>query len=224
MMAKRFGRAKDSDWQNMQISNDSLNRKFGKKSGRIMFPSTHDIIDISPYKEVCFIILEKLLKSGNNLLITTKPRIVIIKEIIEKFEKPFKEQIQFRFTMTSFDDGLLKFWEPNAPGFTERLASLKYAFENDFKTSVSIEPFLDDDPTRLIEIVLPFTTESIWIGKMNYIAREGLNDCEKVFYNHVRKNYEPSHLKQIYTRLCRCSKIRFKDSIKISLQSHPSKK
>jgi DNA repair photolyase len=220
IMAKRFGRTEYNNWHNMKINNNVLNRNFKKKSGRIMFPSTHDIIDISPYKEVCFIILKKLLESGNNLLITTKPRIRIIKEITEIYGKRFKDQIQFRFTITSFDDDLLKFWEPNAPRFEERLTSLKYAFENDFKTSVSIEPFLDDDPAKLVEYVSPFTTESIWIGRMNYIAKQSLDEDEKIFYNRVRKNYETSHLQQICKKLHNHPKIRFKDSIQIQLQSH----
>lgn len=222
MMAKRFGRTRENDWQNMQINSNSLKRNFKKKTGRIMFPSTHDIVDFSPYKEVCFIIIERLLYSGNNLLITTKPRIGVVKEIIERYENQFKNKIQFRFTITSLDDNLLKFWEPNAPKFKERMTSLKYAFDNGFKTSVSIEPFLDDDPTKLVQTVMPFTTESIWIGKMNYITKEGLDEQEEPFYNHVRKNYETIYLQQIYKKLWCWSKIRFKDSIQNQLQNHSS--
>jgi DNA repair photolyase len=216
VMAKRFGRKTEETWKNMEISTEALNRKYKKKPGRIMFPSTHDIIDITPYKEACFEVLTALLECGNEVLITTKPRLTIIKEIIDRYSS-YKSQIQFRFTITSTDDSLLEFWEPNAPCFSERLDSLRYAFSKNFKTSVSIEPFIDHNPERLVEIVMPFTTESIWIGKMNYILRRGLSDVEVIFYNSVRKNYETSHLREIYNKLKHHQKIRFKDSIKFQL-------
>jgi DNA repair photolyase len=216
IMAKRFGRKTDNNWKNMEISFDSLKRSYKNRSGRIMFPSSHDIIDISPYKEACFQVLEKILESGNIVLITTKPRLPIIEEIIWRYSH-FKKQIQFRFTITSLNDQLLRFWEPNAPRFAERFDSLKLAFSEDFKTSVSIEPFLDYDPSRLVELVEPYTTESIWIGKMNYIFRNGLTNAEIEFYNKVRKNYRPAHLFDIYKKLGDSPKIRFKDSVTFQL-------
>ena len=47
MMAKRFGRATDKTWKDMEVRQDVLQRRFKKRAGRIMFPSSHDIIDIS---------------------------------------------------------------------------------------------------------------------------------------------------------------------------------
>jgi len=181
-----------------------------------MFPSTHDIFDISPFKEACFAVLRKLFDSGNNVLITTKPRFSIIQEIDRRFSHR-RERIQFRFTITSDNDRLLEFWEPNAPRFKERLVSLKYAFWKGFKTSVSIEPFLDYDPTELVETITPFTTESIWIGRMNYITRKNLSEEEKLYYERIRKNYETRHLAEIYSRLNGQPKIKIKDSIRIQL-------
>ena len=215
-MAKRFGRTTDSTWKNMEIRQDVLRKTFKKMPGRVMFPSTHDLFDISPYKEACFTVLEKLLQSGNDVLITTKPRFAIIKAIIQQFRN-YKKQIQFRFTITSIDDKLLEFWEPNAPRFKERLQSLRYAFGKGFKTSVSIEPFLDYDPTELVKTITPFITESIWIGRMNYIPRKNLSEKEKPYYDKIRKNYETTHLWKIYNKLKRHPLVRFKDSIRIQL-------
>jgi DNA repair photolyase len=212
VMAKRFGRETDESWKDMKVSNDILHSNFKKRKGRIMFPSTHDIFDISPYREACLDVLSKLLENGNEVLITTKPRLAIIKQITQEFNC-YKDQIQFRFTVTSIDDGLLKFWEPNAPSFGERLESLRYAFKTNFKTSVSIEPFLDHDPSIIVDEVEPFVTESIWIGRMNYILRQRLTEEEAIFYNSVRKNYETGHLQGIYYKLKRKPKVRFKDSI-----------
>lgn len=217
MMAKRFNRSSDSAWKNMLIRREILIKNFRKFPDRVMFPSTHDIFDIFPFKEACISVLWNLLRSGNVVLITTKPRFVIVREIIHQFDH-YKKQIQFRFTLTSYDDYLLEFWEPNAPSFKERLMSLEYASEKGFKTSVSIEPFLDYDPAQLVEIIRPFTTESIWIGKMNYISRKNLCKREKLYYDRVRQNYTSSHLLGIYSKLRKCSRVRFKDSIRIKLQ------
>lgn len=216
IMAKRFGRATDETWQNMKVRRGVIKRSYGKMQGRVMFPSSHDIIDIPIIEKACFAILMKLLAKGNDVLITIKPRYTIVKQIDELFAD-FKEHLQFRFTITSWSDELLKFWEPNAPLFKERMESLKYAFYKKYKTSVSVEPFLDYDPKSLVKKVVHYSTESIWIGKMNYIPKYGIRANEAPFYNDIRRNYELAHLKEIYGDLRDYSRVRFKDSIMIKL-------
>lgn len=216
VMANRFHRSTHETWKEMKISNAMLKKKFGRKSGRAMFPSTHDIFDFSPFKEACLTILGNLLEDNNSVLITTKPRLAVVQEIIEHFEC-HKEQMQFRFTITSNNDELLKFWEPNAPSYRERFESLRYAFCQGFKTSVSIEPFLDYDPKKLMQAIEPYVSESIWVGKMNYIARNGFSMLEERYYNDVRKNYETSHMREICHELLKNPKIRIKDSIRNQL-------
>jgi DNA repair photolyase len=216
MMAKRFGRCTEQTWKDMEVRKDVLTKEFRKYNGRVMFPSSHDIFDMPEIKDICFIVIEKLLKAGNELLITTKPRFIIVKEIVDQFGS-FKSQIQFRFTITSNNDKILSFWEPNAPSFKERLKSLKYAHEKGFKTSVSVEPFLDYDPQKLVEILTPYVTESIWIGPMNYIPRSNIPKEYKFQYDAIRKNYEVGNLEKIYEELNILPKIRFKDSMAIKL-------
>ena len=96
------------------------------------------------------------------------------------------------------------------------MVSLRFAFENDYRTSVSIEPFLDYDPRFVVQSVAPYSTESIWIGRMNHIPRE-VPDTEAAFFADVRRNYETGHLKDIYNELRDVPKIRFKDSIRHQL-------
>jgi len=181
-----------------------------------MFPSSHDIFDFPQIEEACFTVLAKLLESGNDVLVTTKPRIKVIQKINRLFSQ-YKERLQFRFTITSHKNHLLSFWEPNAPPFEERMTSLKYAFEKKYKTSVSIEPFLDYYLTELVEMVTPFTTESIWIGRMNYIPRRILSKKDRPYYEEIRKNFETAHLWEIYNELKVHPLIRFKDSVRIQL-------
>lgn len=216
MMAKRFGRCTEETWKVMKVRRDILNKNFRKYNGRVMFPSSHDIIDTVEVKKVCFMVIKKLLKADNELLITTKPRFSVIKEIIQQF-KSYKSQIQFRFTITSNNDRLLSFWEPNAPRYKERSKSLVYAFKSDFKTSVSIEPFLDHKPQKLIKILSPYTTDSIWIGPMNYIPKNNIPENDQSQYEKIRKNYEINHLKEIFEDIKDVPKIRFKDSMAIRL-------
>jgi hypothetical protein len=137
---------------------------YPKKKGTIMFPSLHDI-----YEEnlaACTGYLRMMLKSGNKVLIVSKPRLACIQHLCKELVE-FKDQILFRFTIGSSLETTLKFWEPNAPGFEERFSALRYAYEAGFKTSVSAEPFLDASIMELVGIVSPYVSDFVWIGKMN---------------------------------------------------------
>jgi len=217
IIAKRFGRCTEETWKDIEISRDVLNKTFKKYNGRVMFPSSHDIIDAPEAKEACFTVIEKLLEAGNELLITTKPKLSVTRDIIKRFYT-FKLQIQLRFTITSLDNQLLSFWEPNAPLFEERLRSLKYAYRKGFKTSVSIEPFLDYNPRVLANILSPYVTESIWLGPMNYIPKNSIPNEDKQQYIEIRKRCEIDHLKKIFEDLKDFPRIRFKDSMILRLE------
>ncbi len=212
IMAKRFGRCKEGNWKDMIVNKNAVEKKYMKYNGRVMFPSTHDITDDEKVKEACFTVICKLLESGNEVLITTKPRLSVTKQIIELFSL-YIEQLQFRFTITSMNNHLLSFWEPHAPLYEERFASLQYAYEKGFKTSVSIEPFLDYVPQELVYTLEPFVTESIWLGPMNYINRNGVNIDEEERYEEIRMKYYYEHLLNIYKELQYFPLIRFKDSM-----------
>ena len=216
IMAKRFGRNTEDNWKMSQVNKKIVDGSFRKYNGRVMFPSSHDIVDTPEVREACFTVINKLLKAGNELLITTKPKLNIVKDITSLFVQ-YQSQIQFRFTITSTNDKLLLFWEPNAPLFNERFAALKYAFKKGYKTSVSIEPFLDAHPGKLVNTVFPFTTESIWLGIMNYIPQNGIREKDRQQYQEIRKNYKLNHLQDIFSEYKNYPKIRFKDSIKIKL-------
>ena len=218
VMARRFRRCTTDSWKNMRIREDVVKSNFKKMTGRVMFPSTHDLFEFEPFKETWLKVLAKLLASNNSVLITTKPRLPVIQEIAEKFSG-HKKDIQFRFTITSKDETVLRFWEPNAPSYRERECSLRYAFMNGFKTSVSIEPFLDYDPKDLIQEIDPFVTDSIWVGRMNYIIKHGLSINEQQYYDKIRQNYLTHHLEEIFVQLKHNPKIRFKDSIKNQLKN-----
>lgn len=221
MMAKRFGRCQEHTWKNMTVNKSAVDKHYVEYEGRVMFPSTHDITEDSEIQEACFIVIHKLLQAGNEVLITTKPRLDVTEEISKRFYA-FREQLQFRFTITSADRQLLSFWEPNAPEFEERFASLRYAYEQTLRTSVSIEPFLDYIPQTLVRSLLPYVTESIWLGPMNYIASNGIPESDRYYYEDIRHNYSLGHLQEIYEDLRGNPIIRFKDSMinRLSLSNY----
>lgn len=216
LMAKRFGRATEETWKKMTINKDILDKKFRKFHGRVMFPSSHDITDDPDILNACLKVLRNVLITENEVLITTKPCLSVTKEILQNFSS-YKENIQFRFTITSNNNEFLSFWEPNAPQFEERMDSLILSYKNGFKTSVSIEPFLDEDPVMLVNKLLPYVTESIWIGPMNHMPKKNISPENINEYDRIRRIKEYDNLKKIYDELVDVSKIRFKDSMLIKL-------
>jgi DNA repair photolyase len=198
-MAKRFGRATDDSWKVMHVREKDVRKAYNKREGRIMFPTSHDLVPNDPSFASCMVVLGKLLASGNQVLVTTKPHLAAIKQICNAMER-YRQQIQFRFTITSANDKLLAYWEPGAPAFAERLASLEYAALSGYRTSVSIEPILDrglnalDD---LYERVVVYCTESVWLGTMNYFQ-----DPHKLDARLIYRHFQGRPL------------VRFKDSIR----------
>jgi hypothetical protein len=78
-------------------------------------------------------------------------------------------------------------------------------------------PFLDYDPEPLVRNVEPYCTESIWIGKMNYIQKNNLSPFEQQYSERVRKNYSHARLKEVFWKLREIPKVRFKDSFRCIL-------
>jgi len=215
-MAIRFKRKTKLNWHIEEVISNSKKIKIKKVDGMIMFPSSHDITPMNLTLSIEF--LRNLLDSGNEVLIVTKPHLAVIKEICDKFES-YKSKILFRFTIGSVHTKTLKFWELNAPTFAERKKSLIYAYKNGFSTSVSCEPMLDDSTEELVKSLLPYITDSIWIGKANFLLRRlkmnGTDDPET-----IRKAQElismqsDEKIKILYKKLKDNKMIKWKESIK----------
>lgn len=170
-MAIRFKRKTPDTWKN-EAPVDMRGRSYRKRDGVVMIPSSHDITPGNV--SIAVVVFSKLLSSGNELLVVTKPHYACIKRIVDSFLEN-KSQIRFRFTIGSADDSVLKLWEPGAPCFQERLESLRYAFANGYSTSISCEPLLDDHFDVLFSAAYPFVTDAIWVGKM-HMAKKRVRD------------------------------------------------
>jgi hypothetical protein len=177
-MAIRFKRVTAEGWPLERVRQKDVEVRRKLYAGRVMFPSAHDI---TPGNfEDCLTVLNKLTGAGNQVLVVSKPRFDIIREICRQFDED-KNRIMFRFTIGSLNNEILRFWEPGAPSFSERLDSLAYAFEAGFQTSVSIEPMLDyEGVIDLILAVEPLVTNAIWLGKMNHIKKNLVIDSAEM--------------------------------------------
>ena len=211
-MAARFGWK--VYWEKMENKEEMASKGFTKREGVIMSPSSHDITETNV--DLAIKVFQHILEVGNNLLIVSKPKESLIKMICESISE-WKDQVLFRFTIGTLDDSVREYWEPGAPAIEERIKALEYAYSNGWKTSVSIEPYLDENVVELVKKIEPFITDTIWIGPMNkiHIPKELWGEKQDKLYSvEFRIN-----LKEKIDHLS-CLKIRFKDHFLIGLDKH----
>lgn len=215
-MAMQYHRIQNrAQWRDMVLNEKALNEKPRKLDGRIMFPTTHDIFPDDIEGTIAY--LRGWLEAGNEILIVTKPHYEVIKDLCEAFTD-YRDSIIFRFTIGSVDNRTLAFWEPGAPLFNERLTSLAFAFSEGFRTSVSIEPYLDGSVLAVVRETEPYVTDTIWIGTMNQISRRvdttGWTEEQFQHLRSVQNLSRPKWVRYFYDALKDNPKIRWKDSIR----------
>jgi hypothetical protein len=180
--------------------------------GTIMFPSTHDILP--EFLEPSLTVIGRILEAGNRLLIVSKPHLECIREICREFTK-YKDKILFRFTIGAMDNDILGYWEPGAPRFEERLASLQHAHDQGFRTSVSCEPLLDSSNVRsLFDALAPYVTDTVWIGKMNGIDYRVEPGTDPEAVRLVKEGQTGAVIRAVHAELKEEPKVRWKESFK----------
>ncbi len=174
--AARFKWRPREEWGREELTKKALRTSYPKRTGQIMFPTTHDITPGTLEASTRF--LKLMLAAGNQVLIVSKPHLECVQHLCAELSA-FRNQIMFRFTIGSMDSGVTSFWEPCAPLPAERLESLQHAYTSGYRTSVSCEPLLGGLATAqaILAHVRPFVTDSVWIGKMNRIrSRVDISD------------------------------------------------
>lgn len=216
-MRVQYDHITPSSWKNELITTKGLEKKYLKRKDgkRFMFPSTHDITPNN--LSACVQRLTNLLAPGNEGIIVTKPHFECTVSLC-KVLSLFKNQFIFRFTIGSSDSDTLRFWEPKAPDFEERLASLKYAQSEGYQTSVSCEPMLDNNIQDVVEQVMPHVTETVWIGKPNMLrgrlSLNGHKDEETITRaDRLLQSLSDQYILDLYARYKDNPKIRWKESI-----------
>lgn len=214
MAVKRFHYCQARHWPLPCINEKAVDRPRGYH-GTVMFPSTHDITETNLSQYLC--VLRKLLDAGNKVLIVSKPHLKCIR-IICKFYDTYRDRIEFRFTIGSTDDDVLKFWEPGAPGFDERFASLVFAYKSGFDTSVSCEPYLDERIGDILAACQEYISE-FWIGRMrNFESRVDVSDVSNEDMEKYVKKLQvlccDGFVRRIYESFKDNPIVRWKDSIR----------
>ena len=214
-MSPRHKKIDIEDWDIPINRYNQINKKFGKRKGTIMFPTTHDITPENIYLVIPF--LRRMLEPGNKVLIVSKPNLDCIEEICNELYQ-YREQILFRFTIGSANDQVLKFWEPGAPRYGERLESLRYALFAGYRTSISCEPMLDQYIETVIAGTIEYVTDAIWLGKMNDPTRRlkinGHLNIPLEFKEGIRYWMNNRNIFDLYEKYHDNPKIKWKESIK----------
>lgn len=216
---KRFHHCTAEQWLQPQINNAKVDSDCLKYPGVVMFPSAHDITPKNLSQ--CLCVLRKLLDAGNQVLIVSKPHWNCMTLICETLQE-YRAQIMFRFTIGSKNDEILGFWEPYAPLFKERLACLQYAYVQRYKTSVSCEPYLDENVIGLYALYLevkPYITDSFWVGKLrDFDKRVDVSvlapELVDKYINPLKAAQSDETVRTIYNQLAAERLVRWKDSIK----------
>ena len=212
---ERFHRvASKEEWAEPQVRAHDVKKRRHRVDGTVMFPTTHDITP--SILEPCVEVLTNLLEAENDVLVVSKPHLECIERICQDFVL-YKAQILFRFTIGAFDDSILGYWEPGAPHFMERFACLKHAFNKGYLTSVSVEPMLDsENMVTLFEMLEPFVTDSIWIGKMNKLRQrvEITTDEDERHAVRIEAGQTDDKIWKIYRALKEEPKVKWKESVK----------
>ena len=213
-MAVRFKQLTPDQWPLERIRQKDVDKIYPKYDGQVMFPSSHDLTPNN--LNGCLTALRCLIVVGNKMLVVSKPHLDCIKKFCELF-RPYRRRILLRFSIGACDDRILSYWEPGAPSYDERKACLKYAYNADFRTSVSVEPMLDSaNIDLLVEDLSPYVTHSIWVGTTNHLVRfdKGTDMVLRQATNRIRQGQMDIIIKQIYERYKNNSLIRWKKEIK----------
>ena len=197
------------------IDPEKLDILIDRKGDTAIYPNTHDITPEHLESHLFFI--GKLLAVYPHVTVISKPNLICIRAICQAFPD-HKDKLTFLFTIGTVDDKVREFWERKAPSIPERVECLKLAHDLGYKTSVISEPLLDEVPDGILQMVKPYVTDVIWIGKgkmmMQRVSCNGYKDAEtKARVKQLDAWHSKANLEIIYQRLKSDSQIRWKETI-----------
>lgn len=230
-MAYRMHRIQDyPEWEIMtdyaKINVPILRKKTGIWD--FMFQSASDICESNLPRALT--IMEKIVQTNQTILITSKPRLKVIENICDRL-KDYKHLLAFRFTIGSVDSSLLRRFERKASSFEERIRALEFAYSHDFRTTISAEPLIDKDPSKLIDKLMPFLSSldrqldvgTIWIGfmKTKYIPKKYVLQYDLVEpIKQIQIQQSFSNVIKWYEKFYDNPRIRMKESVKRLMLKH----
>jgi DNA repair photolyase len=196
----------------LRVRQGEVRKRRLKMDGRVMFPTTHDIMP--QFLDECIQVMQNILVADNSLLVVSKPHLSCVERICTAL-RMWRDRVLFRFSIGAMNDSILSYWEPGAPLFEERFASLRHAHLEGYGTSVSMEPLLDaGNVIEIVDVLAPHVTDSIWIGKMNQIGnRVALGTSAKEIAR-IKHGQSDDSVHSIYESLKSHRLIRWKESYK----------
>jgi len=228
-MAARFGRIPSREAWTKEVPRRPTIRASRKYTGRIMFPTTHDITEGNA--GACLDTLVALLAAGNDVLVVSKagphvaPLLVAARELAGD-----RGRLELRVSLTHLNPAIGKLWEPGAPTAIARCEALGAADAEAIPTSISIEPLLE--PTHATEIVKNAfwsggdggaTGGEIWIGAANQL-RKRTAWCRDLPGLEAEVQYlecwqVPERMREVFERVRRLGlkQVRWKDSYQRAL-------
>jgi DNA repair photolyase len=218
-MAARFARVPEGGWACEQVRSAAVAGKVGRKSGTIMFPTTHDLTPENMGVTVPH--LRRLLEAGNQVLVVSKPHIQVIDRITSELAA-YRSKVLFRFTVGTSRDEVLGFLEPGAPTFSERMACIILAVSRGWRVSVSMEPLLEVNEDRvvaIVEVLQAAGVEEVWIGKLNRaqgtMKHNGRwDDAHRAMVASIQASQSDDRIRSLHARLGGNPVVRWKESIK----------
>jgi len=215
-MAIRFKRSTAESWHIPMLDYPCRQVPRHKTPGTTMFPTAHDIT-MDNYVS-CGTTIRDLVKTGEKVLVVTKANPESLKMTLMGLQYA-ADRIEVRVTIGSHDDEILKFWEPGAPCFADRLKALEWAKAAGYRTSLSIEPMLCGNPMGLIARVLHAVTGEIWIGlPKDLIRRVSVNcpgDAQALAQARLLVGmWNDEWVMKLYAQMKGQSWVRWKDSIR----------
>lgn len=219
--AARFKLRPREDWGMEELTKRAFITSYPRVDGVVMFPSSHDNTESN--LEAYLRVAKLILGAGNRLLIVSKPHYGCISRIVSELDD-HKQQIMFRFTITTTDEAVAAFWEPGAPSPTDRIASLRLAHAAGYRTSVSAEPLLGGVETAVavMDAVRPYLTDSVWVGRLNRAhQRADMSDpAIAAEVARVEALQDDAAILALYQRLNGEPFVRWKDSVATVLKAH----
>ena len=225
-MALRFKRiASGEDWATERIDERAVEKTYNKRKGVVMFPTTHDITP-GTY-DASMTVLLKLLRSGNQVLIVSKPRPSVWSRLLLVLE-PYLSQVTLRFSIGTLDEAITTFWESGAPTPWERVSVLQAAHGQGFRTSISMEPLLCPGAALTeVHLLRRYVTDTLWIGMANRLHQRCAWAATKLSRGRLQLDpmintleISQSEILTLYDWLRDVPKLRWKDSYRKLLATH----
>lgn len=216
-MAIRFDRATAHGWKTPEPA-AAKDVTWRRKHRVTMFPSAHDVTKHN--WAACRKQVENILESGDDVLLVTKAKLAPLSNALAwSVCTPYKKRIEVRVTMGTCVDRILRFWEPGAPTFGERLEALEWAHKAGFRTSVSAEPVLDPCPMVMIAQVLHAVSGDVWIGRARHLVQRVAMNCpgDAVALDAARRLeelWDDARVLRLYDRLKAEPWVKWKDSMR----------